>query len=1563
MMECSKCNKWIHATCEGMLDDHYQMLSLLPDNIKFLCRVCSTESTPHWRKAVQSELRANFNNVLRLFSKNNVVRTVLKCTPIKSLNTNNLMLSARKIQFTDNESNENDVTQVIQSESEVNTESSNVESKEIRKCTKDEDDTLTAQSKSPVSPVMLHIKSKVNSNECITLREFDRGMEDALKDFSGELLDIYHLIIKKVFPWYDPSKIIDADNRNDNIKEDVCPKVINYDALELPTYEYKKSLTIDTRLCSLCKVTGDGISQEEGRLLYCGQNEWVHANCALWSSEVYEEIDGSLQNVQGAITRGRSIRCANCKHKGASVGCCFKGCYETYHFKCAQSSKCQFLHDKKVYCSVHSAIDKSVLITNANDFDIRRPVYIELDRKRKKYSEPCKINFMTGSLCVTNLGKIVPILSDHFDAIIPTGFTCSRLFWSTEEPWKLIPYVIKTSILNAQTGNTFVDRNFTIDHSLPKITLEKRLKELISWQKELEKERECSEVEEEEEPQNAADILPQELTDAIFDELQHDLLDGLSVQDMLNSYEEFLNMDFKSSEISCNENVNLNTNVEQKKEDYACEIDKNRELKRSKSEILSHINGVDKTSKVKNNQRSCSLTWSCKLDNSLTPVNKKRKIVPFQIVQVDGACDSSGSECGSPTHESECLWTPAEEPVTCEKCHCTYRTIESYKRHLQTCEAMFTSESDSEEQVASLNNNNSTDTSVMVSVSDTEARVITAYESLSTYQATQNEIHSTVLNTQTFLTTESTSEVVSVQEQPNLFYQQYPQVIEPKMSTQSPTIALNQPAMNLNQSININQTSATNQEASISINPATNSFCVNQQPLSVNQFSLNQSSVISMDNNQTPTITLHQPITINQGTISMNAPINQTVEIQPHQVTLQSVPFSHEISPILNITPQNQITIDAKMLTAAPNIVNSVVTQAVVPQNQWVKPLIKPIIAQKTIRSRPKPRLAAKRSTIHSDTMMVSQGGSTNSSMILQHIPSTNVVPRFLETFQQQNGQNLQYVATLAPQINSSIQPQTQLVQLQPDNNFLSIVPGVQPTTMIIQPRIVQDQLLVDSSGSVLWTTQPVQPVYYGFETIVQNTVLQSSQFLPTTVPGVLTTNSSYSATTQVFQTSKLEPVLDVSQGSFVLLNSGQLLNQPLSQSITQNIQNHIATAPVPLQNPKQNTWKYVESNTISENVQSMHQNAPIVSTIQSMPTTKVTVAPIIPNTNSITLPVAPFVQEPGIPTNIVTPTPKQQATVQSRPMSRVLPMQTNLRDNKKTVEVKSHVALLKKDMLITDRKNDIITKKDKIITENFITDRGGATEISLINKIDAEALLKNEQSIKLVLHKQNHDGLYKITNNFISKTSSVPIAPLKPMKPKIENLKEIAEVKIEAIPLPPSSINHIDKEPTKLVSKDMPIIPTEIRPVNKSEASSSALLYTVETQDGFRFSSTSLNDLWNKIFETVQSARLAHNMTPLPANALNAMNNIQLLGLKSNGLKYLIEQLPGANKCVKYKPSFHMPSTLDDTDDEVSNHLYGCAKFMPYVRKKDPNDMFGWLSSKHRKIENSLIDSDLLPR
>lgn len=1492
MMECGKCNKWIHSKCEGLSDEQYQILSMLPENVEFLCQTCSKEGTPYWHKAVKSELKLCLNNVLRMLSKSSTARNILKWSPLNNNTASSkTVTTARKLQFSD------DSESPVTDETEINLESPRIVPKEA---------VLVREN----LPSMADIKNKLYSNEYSCITEFNQDMVQMITSTrSDELLSIYYGILKKVFPWYDPKHVGIEDSEKssqDNLHfDDVLSK--NYSDNLISSNGLTVNPATDTRICTLCKGVGDGLEHMESRLLYCGQNEWVHANCALWSSEVYEEIDGSLQNIHSALSRGRSIRCACCKQKGASVGCCFKGCYETYHFNCARTIKCYFMHDKTVYCPTHDVSHSSHLIVNPNEFDIRRSVYVELDRRKKKIVEIEKVHFMVGSLSVTRLGKIIPLVSDHSDAIVPSGFVCSRLFWSTVEPWRLVSYVITTSVLNSQVNTVFLDKNFTVDHSLSKNAVERKLKDILLWQKDISKTKsDIIDFEDEEEPQNAADLLSPELEDAILKELPYDLLDGISVQDIFPklNYEELLNVDFKSSEINTDSTESTKKSETEEDPDPLLQTKTStRELKRSKSDLFP--------SKPRGHQRSCSLTLSCKLDSSLAPAIKKRKMAPrdnslfFQLLQVDGAYDSSsGSECGSPVHEVENSWKPpvSEEPVTCERCLCTYRTQASYKRHLETCEVMSTSDSDSEVQEVEATEHIESETVCQ----STEPYVVTAYESFSSYQSTQNEVQVT----QTFLSSESTaSEVVTLQDN---YYSMQPETKQAfGITNSSLDIATTQPQYCIDQPVPI---------------------CVQPQQMAVES----------------------APLTVNQP-ISTIPPI----EIQPQPVTIQPVQYSQEVSPVINITPRNPITIDANVLNAScPNIINQVVTQALnVPHNQWVKPVIKPtVVTQKAVKAKPKPRsLAAKRARVQtSGTVLIPQTAGT-SSVIVQHLPATNVVPTFVDAFQQQTGQNLQYIATITPQINNPVPQQAPLLQLQPDGSLISLVPNVQPTVVIQQPRVISDQLILDSNGSLTWATQPV---YYGFETIVQNTVMQSQQFLPTTVPGVLTANSSYSTTTQVFQTSKLEPVLDVSSNSFVLLNSGQLVNsQPVqvpqfSHAVTPTtVTNPILPAPASPQ-AKPVVFKPRE-----------HTNTPRVT----YPPKKTHLPPTTVN-NSISLPVAPFVPEQGIPTIIVTPTPKvPTSNAQVRPMSRVLPMQTIAKDVKKVTE-KPPVEEKKE---VVDPLQKLVSAIEEIDKEQVLEEPVKILEEPKpkqddCDKAEMDNLKVDSSPLKMVFQKQNHDGVYKISNNFGTKiTPAVQVVPLKPIKSKSQPPTSPPPANS---PPPVTEKMEIAKPQQPIPPPPPPLLPPpepKLQP-EKQEAppSTPSILYTIETQDGFRYSSTSVSDLWTKVFEAVQAARIAHNMSPLPVNAFKMINNLQLLGFKTNGLKYLIEQLPGAGKCVKYKPSFYFASVQSEGDDDfLIGHSSGAIRCAPYTQRHEPNDMFGWLASKHRKPENSLIDTELLSR
>ena len=82
------------------------------------------------------------------------------------------------------------------------------------------------------------------------------------------------------------------------------------------------------------------------RLLNMDVDRWVHLNCALWSYEVYETLNGALMNVDTAIKRGLTVECVVCHKKGATMGCFKLRCTNLYHVKCAQQDGAMFFQDK-----------------------------------------------------------------------------------------------------------------------------------------------------------------------------------------------------------------------------------------------------------------------------------------------------------------------------------------------------------------------------------------------------------------------------------------------------------------------------------------------------------------------------------------------------------------------------------------------------------------------------------------------------------------------------------------------------------------------------------------------------------------------------------------------------------------------------------------------------------------------------------------------------------------------------------------------------------------------------------------------------------------------------------------------------------------------------------------------------------------------------------------------------------------------------------------------------------------------------------------------------------------
>lgn len=136
-------------------------------------------------------------------------------------------------------------------------------------------------------------------------------------------------------------------------------------------------------------------------------------------------------------------------------------------------------------------------------------------------------------------------------------------------------------------------------------------------------------------------------------------------------------------------------------------------------------------------------------------------------------------------------------------------------------------------------------------------------------------------------------------------------------------------------------------------------------------------------------------------------------------------------------------------------------------------------------------------------------------------------------------------------------------------------------------------------------------------------------------------------------------------------------------------------------------------------------------------------------------------------------------------------------------------------------------------------------------------------------------------------------------------------------------------------------------------------MMYEILSEDGFTCTSTSINDLWDKVKQLVQGARKSRELPILPEGPLADMSGLQMIGLKANAVKYLLEQLPGAESCNNYTAVYHKraQSTLSQDAssgycsdfEDLKENYYGASRIEGYHDRSE-YDMFSWLASRHRK-------------
>ncbi|XP_019741798.1 histone-lysine N-methyltransferase 2A isoform X3 [Hippocampus comes] len=469
MMQCGTCNHWVHAKCEDLTDELYEILSSLPESVVYSCRPCSVTQPSAWRELLYIELRSGVEKVLACLLSSTLTQHLVTCSQCEKLVGPDSGIEGRpacdlravgkkfdKGLYTTLKMFHEDVVQVVrkrleQEESlpeekrptalarsyylklleEVFNWFNSQDPKVWNSCTKTLPMGMMSHAVHP--PTMEHVYAQWQEREEL----LSRTPLEILQDDSGQNLDERKDEVGP--PMSGEHSSWNHFKTSSAFRHKLKGKRGRFSKADLDTGWSRD----DERQCSLCQKYGDRKPNDAGRLLYLGQNEWAHVNCCLWSAEVFEEDNGSLLHVHSAVTRGRLMRCERCNQTGATVGCCLTSCQSNYHFMCARSRHCVFQDDKKVYCHKHKHLISGKVITG-QEFEVNRRVYVDFEGislRRKFFTglEPELINVMIGSLQIDKLG-VLSELSANKGKLFPVGFQCSRWYWSTINPLQKCKY-------------------------------------------------------------------------------------------------------------------------------------------------------------------------------------------------------------------------------------------------------------------------------------------------------------------------------------------------------------------------------------------------------------------------------------------------------------------------------------------------------------------------------------------------------------------------------------------------------------------------------------------------------------------------------------------------------------------------------------------------------------------------------------------------------------------------------------------------------------------------------------------------------------------------------------------------------------------------------------------------------------------------------------------------------------------------------------------------------------------------------------------------------------------
>ncbi|EPQ01795.1 Histone-lysine N-methyltransferase MLL [Myotis brandtii] len=497
MMQCGKCDRWVHSKCENLSDEMYEILSSLPESVAYTCVNCTVRHPAEWRLALEKALQSSLKQVLTALLNSRTTSHLLRyrqaakppdlnpeteeSLPSRSspegpdppvltevskqedqqpLDLEGVRRKMDQGSYTSVLEFSDDIVKIIQAA--INSDGGQPEIKKANSMVKSFFIRFWVR-----YGVSKAVESIISSSGMLPNAVLPPSLDHNYAQWQ-EREDSGHTeqppLMKKIIPAPKPKGPGEPDSPTP--LHPPTPPALSTDRSREDSPELNPPPGIeDNRQCALCLTYGDDSANDAGRLLYIGQNEWTHVNCALWSAEVFEDDDGSLKNVHMAVIRGKQLRCEFCQKPGATVGCCLTSCTSNYHFMCSRAKNCVFLDDKKVYCQRHRDMIKGEVVPE-NGFEVFRRVFVDFEgislrRKFLNGLEPENIHMMIGSMTIDCLG-ILNDLSDCEDKLFPIGYQCSRVYWSTTDARKRCVYTCK--IVECRPPAVEPDINSTVEH-------------------------------------------------------------------------------------------------------------------------------------------------------------------------------------------------------------------------------------------------------------------------------------------------------------------------------------------------------------------------------------------------------------------------------------------------------------------------------------------------------------------------------------------------------------------------------------------------------------------------------------------------------------------------------------------------------------------------------------------------------------------------------------------------------------------------------------------------------------------------------------------------------------------------------------------------------------------------------------------------------------------------------------------------------------------------------------------------------------------------------------------